>query len=165
MIKMKRLILIAVCFMVALSLVYAGDNTYVGTSKCKMCHKGAKKGEVFEKWEKSPHAKAFETLKAKGEEKNPKCLECHVTGFNAGGYKIGDADAAKFEGVGCESCHGPGSAYKSMSIMKDKAKAVANGLIMPTEAACTKCHNKNSPTFKGFDFKEYFKKIDHTYTK
>ena len=162
---MKRLILIAVSFIVVLSLVYAGNFTYVGTSKCKLCHKGARKGEVFEKWEKSAHAKAFETLKAKGEEKNPKCLECHVTGFNAGGYKIGDANAANFEGVGCESCHGPGSAYKSISIMKDLAKAKANGLIIPTEEVCVKCHNKNSPTFKGFNFKEYEKKIDHTYTK
>jgi hypothetical protein len=162
---MRRLILIAVCFMVVVSLVYAGDYTYVGSKKCKMCHKGARKGEVFEKWEKGPHAKAFETLKAKGEEKNPKCLECHVTGFNAGGYKVGDANAANFEGVGCESCHGPGSAYKAMSVMKDKTKAMANGLIEPNEAVCTKCHNKNSPTFKGFDYTEYAKKIDHTYTK
>jgi len=118
-----------------------------------MCHKGAKKGEVFEKWENSPHAKALETLKAKGEDKNPKCLECHVT----------DVKTAATEGVGCEGCHGPGSAYKSMSIMKDKQKAIANGLVIPNEATCKKCHNEKSPTFKGFNFDEYFKKIDHRY--
>ncbi|MGD2089742.1 MAG: cytochrome c family protein [Candidatus Aminicenantes bacterium] len=162
---MKRFFLIAVGLMVVVSMVYAGDFTYVGAKKCKMCHKGAKKGEVWEKWEKGPHAKAFETLKAKGEEKNPKCVECHVTGFNAGGYKIGDANAAKFEGVGCESCHGPGSAYKKMSIMKDKKKSMENGLIEPTEEVCKKCHNEKSPTFKGFNYSEWAKKIDHTYMK
>ncbi|NIM10717.1 MAG: cytochrome C554 [Candidatus Aminicenantes bacterium] len=162
---MKRVILVTVCVLVALSLVYAGDFTYIGAKKCKMCHKGPKKGEVYEKWEKGSHAKAFETLKAKGEEKNPKCLECHVTGFNAGGYKVGDANAAKFEGVGCESCHGPGSEYKKMSIMKDLNKSKENGLIIPDEAVCKKCHNEKSPTFKGFDFAKYAKKIDHKYTK
>ncbi len=152
---MRRFILIAVCFMVVVSMVYAGDFTYIGAKKCKMCHKGAKKGEVWEKWEKGPHAKAFETLKAKGEEKNAKCLECHVT----------DASVDATEGVGCEACHGPGSAYKKLSIMKDKKQAMENGLIEPTEAVCKKCHNEKSPTFKGFKFDEWVKKVDHTYTK
>lgn len=162
---MRRFILMTVCLMVALFLVYGGDFTYVGVKKCKMCHKGAQKGEVFEKWEKSLHAKAFEALKSKGEEKNPECLKCHTTGFGAGGYQPGDANAADFEGVGCESCHGPGSAYKSLSIMKDQKKAIENGLIVPTEVVCKKCHNEKSPTFKGFNFSEYVKKIDHTYRK
>jgi len=153
------------CVLVAYSFVSSATYTYVGINGCKMCHKGASKGEVFEKWEKTPHAKAFETLKAKKEEKNPKCLECHVTGFGSTGYKVGDANAAKFEGVQCEACHGPGSAYKSLSIMKDKKQSMANGLIEPNEALCKKCHNPKSPTFKGFKFAEAVKKIDHNYRK
>jgi hypothetical protein len=161
---MKKIFLCVLLVMVITSLTYAAD--YIGVSKCKMCHKGASKGEVFEKWEKSLHSKAFETLKAKGEDKNPKCLECHVTGFNTpSGYKIGDANAVNFEGVQCESCHGPGSEYKSLSIMKDKKQAIAKGLIDPTEAQCKKCHNPKSPTFKSFNFAEFVKKIDHTYRK
>lgn len=162
---MKKLLLAIVVICFVLSMVHAGDFTYIGVKKCKMCHKGEKKGEVYEKWQKGPHVGAFESLKKKGSEKDPKCLECHVTGFNSGGYKIGDENAAKFEGVQCESCHGPGSAYKKISIMKDKKKAIENGLIEPNEELCKKCHNKNSPDFKGFDVKEYMKKIDHTYTK
>lgn len=146
-------------------LVNAGDFTYIGAAKCKMCHKGTAKGEVFEKWQKSPHARALETLKAKGEDKNPKCLECHVTGFGTSGYKVGDANAANFEGVQCEACHGPGSAYKSMTIMKNRNASLANGLIEPNEAVCKKCHNPKSPTFKGFNFAEAVKKIDHSYLK
>ncbi|HLP59230.1 MAG TPA: cytochrome c family protein [Candidatus Deferrimicrobium sp.] len=162
---MKKLILVSIWVMVIFSLVYAGDFQYVGVNKCKLCHKGEKKGMVFEKWEKSMHAKALDTLKAKGEDKNPKCLECHVTGFNEGCYKVGAANAADFAGVQCESCHGPGSEYKSMSVMKDKKLAMTKGLIVPNEAVCKKCHNPKSPTFKGFNFKEYAAKIDHTYTK
>ena len=162
---MRKLFLVIICVCFVFSLVHAGDFAYVGYKKCKMCHKGEKKGNVFEKWEKGPHSKALESLKKDGSEKKAECLECHVTAFNNGGYKVGDADAAKFEGVQCEECHGPGSVYKKMSIMKDKKKSLENGLIEPDEAICKKCHNKKSPTFKGFDFKEYLKKIDHTYTK
>ncbi|MDQ1352970.1 MAG: hypothetical protein QG657_3276 [Acidobacteriota bacterium] len=162
---MKKVIVVLVSVIAAFSLVYAGSFQYIGVSKCKMCHKGEKKGLVFEKWEKSTHAKAIETLKAKGEDKNPKCLECHVTGFNAGGYKVGDATAATLEGVQCESCHGPGSEYKTISVMKDKKLAMEKGLIEPNEALCKKCHNEKSPTFKGFNFKEYSAKIDHKYLK
>ena len=37
-----------------------------------------------------------------------------------------NAEAGKI--VQCEVCHGPGSAYKTISLMKDKGKAVAAGL-------------------------------------
>lgn len=160
---MKKVMLIILFILVAFSISFAGDFSYIGAQKCKMCHKGPKKGEVFEKWEKGPHVKAFETLKAKGEDKNPQCLECHVTGFNAGGYKVGDANAALFEGVQCEACHGPGSAYKSLTIMKDKAKSIENGLVEQNENVCKKCHNEKSPTFKGFDFAKYSATISHKY--
>jgi len=161
---MKKFILVIVGVLFVFSLAYAGDFTYVGVKKCKMCHKGEKRGNVFEKWEKGPHADAFGKLKD-ADKKNPECLACHTTGFNKGGYKIGDANASKFEGIQCESCHGPGSVYKKMSIMKDKKKSMENGLIEPTEALCKECHNKKSPDFKGFNYKEYLAKANHTYRK
>ncbi len=41
----------------------------------------------------------------------------------------------------CEACHGNGADYAKMAIMKDKAKAKAAGLTLPTKATCTaKCH-------------------------
>ncbi|MEW6320437.1 MAG: cytochrome c3 family protein [Acidobacteriota bacterium] len=41
----------------------------------------------------------------------------------------------------CETCHGPGSGYMTMSIMKDPAKAKAAGLIAkPDIASCNRCH-------------------------
>ncbi len=49
------------------------------------------------------------------------------------------------EGVSCESCHGPGSAYKTNTIMKDQALSIKNGLILPTKEVCEKCHNKENP--------------------
>lgn len=162
---MKKLFLTILCVCFVCSLAYPGDFQYVGAKKCKLCHKGNKKGEVWEKWQESGHAKAMETLRKKGEDKNPECVRCHVVAFNKGGYKMGDPDAAKFEGVQCENCHGPGSKYKKLSVMKDRKKSIENGLIIPDEKLCRSCHNKKSPEFKGFDYKEYLKKIDHTYRK
>ncbi len=162
---MKNTLMTLIIVAFVFSIGYAEDFTYIGSKKCKMCHKGEKKGMVFEKWEKGPHAKAFETLKKEGAETKPECLVCHTTGYDKSGYKIGEANAADFEGVGCESCHGPGSAYKKISVMKDKAQAMENGLIIPDAKVCTQCHNEKSKDFKGFKFDEYVKKIDHTYIK
>jgi len=67
--------------------------------------------------------------------------------------------------VHCESCHGPGSAFKKKSIMEDINKAMASGLIKPTEETCKQCHNKKCSSFQGFKYSEYVKKIDHRYTK
>jgi hypothetical protein len=147
---------------------------YIGTQKCAMCHKTEAKGGQFQSWQKSPHAKAFETLKgekavtiatdkklAKPAHESPECLSCHATAAATGA----SAKLKVEEGVSCESCHGPGSAYSPMSVMKaiaagtQDAKAV--GLVTPDAAACTKCHNEKSPTFKGFKYDEYVAKVAH----
>lgn len=159
---MKKLVVFAIALMFVLSLAYAGDFTYVGVKKCKGCHKGEKKGKVFEIWSSKKHAKAFESIKAKGEEKNEKCLGCHTTAFNKGGYKIGDPNAADFEGVQCESCHGPGSVYKKMKFMKDRNLALQNGLIDINEKTCAGCHDGSEHTGK-FNYEEALKQINHKY--
>ncbi len=45
-----------------------------------------------------------------------------------------------FAGVQCEACHGAGNDFKKMSIMKDRDAAIANGLVIPTQATCDGCH-------------------------
>jgi cytochrome c2 len=144
----------------------AKKPAYVGSKACKICHATEKKGKVWEIWLDSKHAKALASLdSAKGENKDPKCLKCHTTGYGAGGYGAEGMEAlAMAEGlgaVGCEACHGPGSAYKSLSVMKDKPAAIAAGLVIPTEATCKGCHNEESPTFKGFNFDSSWAKIAH----
>lgn len=151
-------------------------HQYVGASKCKICHKSEAKGDQYGKWEASKHAKAYANLASEqalaiGKEKgidNPQtsdqCLGCHVTAFSAPAEQKAES-YDKTEGVECESCHGPGSDYKKMSVMKDVEAAKAAGLIMPTEETCTGCHNDKSPTFKSFDFAEAVKIIAHPYPK
>ena len=68
------------------------------------------------------------------------------------------------DGVQCEVCHGPGSDYKSVTVMKDKEKALAAGLIVSKDdpKLCEKCHNSESPSFKEFKYKVMWEKIKHT---
>ena len=42
--------------------VTAKKFQYVGVKKCKMCHKGPKKGNIYEKWTAAKHSKAYATL-------------------------------------------------------------------------------------------------------
>lgn len=116
---------------------------FVGDKACKTCHK-----VEHESWLASKHANAWALLKAE-EQAKPECASCHSTGKTA-------ADSL-LTGVGCESCHGPGSEYKSMKNMKDHALFAAAGGLPVNEKTCAQCHNKNSPTFKEINFTEAIK--------
>ncbi len=141
---MKKLIVL----LSVTGFIFAQNFDYVGTNGCKMCHKSAKKGAQFGKWESTVHATAFETLKSDAsakiaQEKGLKvpateaaeCLVCHTTGYGNGGYEVKDAafwdqktekgkpvkavkTMAGLQSVSCEACHGAGSKYKSSKVMK-----------------------------------------------
>jgi hypothetical protein len=87
------------------------------------------------------------------------CVKCHST-VGAVDSKL-VASAKMDEGVGCESCHGPGSMYKGASIMKNRELALSKGMILPTEEVCKSCHNEESPTYKPFNYDEMAAKIAH----
>ncbi len=116
---------------------------FVGDKACKTCHK-----VEHESWLTSKHANAWSVLKPE-EQAKPECASCHSTGKTAADSLI--------VGVTCESCHGPGSEYKSMKNMKDPALFAAAGGLPVTEKTCLQCHNKNSPTYKEFNFTEAIK--------
>jgi len=146
---------------------------YVGTKVCGMCHKTEKQGQQLKIWSGSKHAQAYKTLlttkaddiaKKKGGKKaveTPECLKCHV------GEKALVESAFKEDGVQCETCHGAGSEYKAMTVMKNKEEAVKKGLMVPkdTEKFCKTCHNPESPSYKEFKFNDMWKKIVHTTPK
>ncbi|NIM19846.1 MAG: cytochrome C554 [Candidatus Latescibacteria bacterium] len=156
---------------------------YVGTSKCKMCHKSEKAGQQFTIWSESKHAKAFETLAtpkakeiAKGmgiedPQTSDACLKCHATAAAVPADKRPAAVVLE-DGVSCESCHGPGSAYKKKSIMEaiysGEEDGAKYGLVTPDEKLCKSCHNEESPTYdksKPFDFAKRSKEIAHPVPK
>lgn len=67
------------------------------------------------------------------------CKMCHKVQFASWS---GTAHAKRTPPLDCEGCHGPGSEYKAMPVMKDPAKAKAAGLVQPGAAFCATCHKR-----------------------
>jgi len=168
---------------VALLTAVAADTSpyeYVGSKTCKKCHI-----KQYKSWEKTRMGQAFQILKpgnskeakekfnvdvSKDYTKDPTCLKCHTVGFShAGGYHVPDLSdkkavrkAKKLEGIGCESCHGPGSEYVKVfkEIQKSKRtyrveELYSVGLAKIGEATCKTCHNEESPTINAGDVFDY----------
>lgn len=171
---------VGILFFSASSLIFSVQNAIaapeiIGAPKCKTCHR-AKTGDQWTKWTESAHARAFKTLASDESMKiaaerglgDPQtedaCLKCHATAPSLGDGAIVN-DKAKYdhnEGVGCESCHGPGSDYKSSKVMRDPTAARTAGLVViNTAEGCTQCHNEESPTYVDFDFEARWAEIAH----
>lgn len=100
---------------------------YVGSDRCKGCH-----ATEYVQWQSTPHANAFKTLIERRRNHSPRCVSCHVVGFQeASGYTIGQKQQHLIN-VGCESCHGPGGAHV--------ANASAARFVKVDMATCSSCH-------------------------
>ncbi|HNX60039.1 MAG TPA: cytochrome c family protein [Spirochaetota bacterium] len=138
---------------------------YVGMSECAKCHGTGALGNQVAIWQGTPHARAARVLRTErasiiakklnieNPSEAPECLKCHTTG----GGKVVKLAA---EGVGCEACHGPASAYGDITNHapygdreKDYARAVSFGMyktlgidgIKLRERMCKRCHTLNRP--------------------
>lgn len=124
--------------------VRADTRFYVGVETCKMCHE-----KQYKVWEFSAHANAYNNLN-ESQKNDAKCLKCHTTD-----------GTAKFANVQCEACHGPGSDYVNLDVMKDFNKVWDAGLNRNAAKTCLYCHNESCSKFQGFDFKVYWMEIMH----
>jgi len=133
--KYKRSLALFSLALLAGTSAALADPAYIGAAKCKMCHK-----VQFTSWESLTHAKAFERLKPE-EQSKAECLECHATG-----------SSAELPGVQCEACHGAGSDYKSLKVMKERDASLAAGLLIPDQKTCEGCHVGAPHEQPAFDF-------------
>jgi hypothetical protein len=166
---MKRLGIFVIVFMSfhLFITLFAKEFAYVGTKKCEVCHNNEERLNQYHTWEESKHSQAYLALKSERALKvaknrkmaNPpaeseECLKCHSPLFK-------EAPEFKVEGVSCEYCHGPGSAYQELSIMKSKEESIKNGLtvyesVEDIKNMCTPCHYHEH-----FDYDAYWEKINH----
>lgn len=190
------IVALAATAMLAVLSTGASAQKFEGRKKCASCHKSQ-----GESWSETAHAKAMESLKpntkaeakkkanldpAKDYTKDKDCVGCHVDGWGEkGGYTI--ANPSKFKtGVGCESCHGPGSKYRGIhrkagAAFEKSGKTAPRKQLAETgqdfsfEERCNACHlNYEGSPWKGakapytpftpevdkkytFDFKKYVK--------
>lgn len=162
------LCVIAVIFAASANLLSNREKrACVGSDVCAGCHSAEAIGDQYNKWLRTPHAKAVATLKSESAlalgnklsisrpAEDRACLKCHTTGG-------GRHEKTRGEGVGCEACHGPGSGYHEYAGHVDTVNrqaayetALKNGMypilgarnIKKREKLCLRCHNSGRPCF------------------
>ncbi len=141
---------------------YNAAATYVGSEKCKSCHKHA-----YQVWERKTkdgksHAIAYASLL---EAKRPtlrqhdgECVVCHVVGFGTTSGFENETKTPHLKNVGCENCHGPGSLHikqaltgefdpKLLALMNpyktppNESPAAKTQRINRLDQSCQKCHD------------------------
>ena len=97
------------------------------------------------------HERAFESLVKTGDQFDPECVQCHVTGWGETKGYLGPERTPQLLHVTCEACHGPGGAHV------ETQETTPNGKLGPT--SCIRCHDPdNSPRFS---FEKYWPKMKH----
>jgi hypothetical protein len=160
------------------SIQLAHENAkYIGSEACGNCHVQADKV-----WKASKHSRAFASLvKAKHpslRQFDGECVACHTVGFE---HLTGYADPKNnikrntlLENVGCESCHGPGSAHANEPLNRAlyplinpyKAKpgenqVARNRRMNQLDRFCEKCHNIDNDVLWGKRPKAEWDEIAH----
>jgi nitrate/TMAO reductase-like tetraheme cytochrome c subunit len=144
---------------------------YVGSAACRECHLPRERGGQYVQWLQSRHALAYwhlatdwamflaklrpyyqDLVDCRGDDR---CLMCHTTAAQDDDALLA-ADFDAGEGVGCETCHGPGSDYMDPEIMSDRERFLAAGGIVPDEATCRRCHRNDQ-----FVFAEFWPRVAH----
>jgi 2',3'-cyclic-nucleotide 2'-phosphodiesterase (5'-nucleotidase family) len=118
------------------------EVNYVGHAGCKSCHEAA-----YTQWNKTGHARAWATMERTRQTANLDCVPCHVTGFERPGGPAQIVGLEAFVNVGCESCHGPGSAH-----VANPKVALDYGRQVP-EKVCAECHRAQADQ-KPFTYEE-----------
>lgn len=140
---------VAIAFLALLALSAAPKRpVYLGDKACATCHQDQHKA-----WALTSHSDSYNRLaqpRAKliirrsglrddNPQKSPICLGCHATAYRAEPWELDD-DFKISAGVQCEGCHGPGSEYATEAVMRNKAAAIAAGLVIPDDRVCMNCH-------------------------
>jgi hypothetical protein len=126
---------------------------YVGSESCSECHV-----EDYETWEETKHAHAWQTLVDAEPVRYgwpvtayPDCVACHTVGYGERSGFVNMDRTPRLGSVGCEACHGAGSAHVESGGTTLMGRVGA--------ASCTGCHDfEQTPDF---DFVTLWRIISH----
>jgi hypothetical protein len=137
--------------------------SYVGTARCGECHE-----QDLELWKNSKHSRAWDTLDRAEKDparygwpvtQYPDCVSCHVVGYGDKTGFVSPDTTPDLANVGCEQCHGAGSAHSAAPTTARMGK-VGGGT---PSVVCTQCHDyEQSPDF---DYQKRWPLIEHGKTK
>lgn len=146
---------------------------YIGSKACMECHIQPDLGNQYVNWVRSRHAHAYWRLASDwalflgrlrphyADLESPiddrRCRLCHVTGELDDNALFAESFRVE-EGIGCESCHGPGSGYTDPEVMGDRQAFLENGGRIPNQQTCRGCHRNSD----AFDWSEKWPRISHT---
>lgn len=133
-------------------LAFPEGNT-VGQAVCKDCHKTQHRA-----LRKDPHQQAMRHLVG-ADAQRVACVRCHATPAASGPPSMDLGDYRTDEGVGCESCHGPGGDHAAEPT---KDNIIGLGESCPEcviEAICTSCHTPEWDP--GWSLQERLQTISH----
>jgi hypothetical protein len=145
---------------------------YVGSQRCGECHGSGADGGSYVVWLRSRHGSAYWRLSTdwasvlasqrphfsdlEDPSEDDRCLNCHTTGA-LDEKALFAREFRMEEGVGCEVCHGPGSAYANSETMANREAFLAAGGRIPTEETCRGCHRNPD----AFSFDSWWPRIAH----
>lgn len=137
----------------------ANGASYVGNQTCAACHPSA-----MQAWNQSKHAQAWATLVNAERDATrygwpvtayPDCVSCHVVGYGDATGFVDPTETPELVNVGCESCHGPGSAHAGSG---GQLRLGLAGGAAPS-VSCVVCHDfEQSPDFL---YGDRWPKIEH----
>jgi len=113
------------------------NATYVGRAACRDCH-----ANIADQYAEQPMG----TMPPGHADNN--CGSCHATtGFGqpTGGQL--DGSTPLLDGIGCESCHGPGSLHIAAASIADREATITR---VPPDKTCTDCHGDRKSTPDGY---------------
>lgn len=105
-----------------IEVIDSGKFSYVGNSKCRFCHRLFFVGRKHDL-----HDFTTQKLFQSKNDKNPRCLVCHSTGYGIDTGFVSMQISPRLANVQCEGCHGPGSVH--IKLAKAKIGTKANDII------------------------------------
>jgi formate-dependent nitrite reductase cytochrome c552 subunit len=116
--------------------------TFVGRAECRDCH-----ARIDDEYATQVNAHTKPNSRHGQAASLQTCGSCHTTGFGQpSGGKL-DGTTPKLDGIGCESCHGPGSKHIAADTKLERKATITR--TPPAQETCWQCHGDRRPVGGG----------------
>ena len=112
---------------------------YESAEACRKCHEAE-----YKAWQKTRHARAYESIKKARRQDDPECILCHTMGYGRAGGFVSMARTPALGRVTCQACHVVTADHNDKNV-KAEPEIYINSRL------CMSCHGPvQSPDFDYF---------------